>query len=168
MAILTIGGRRYEVEIRGQTVSVDGHEFAITRREDGGSILVTVGGVPYRVALPAEGERGEDGALVVQVDHRPYTVESEGTVGSTAARKATVGAAARAASTGGIKAPIAGRVLSVKVKVGDQVKQGDLLLILEARKRENEVRAPADGVVKEIAVAEGARVSEGETLVVFE
>jgi biotin carboxyl carrier protein len=51
---------------------------------------------------------------------------------------------------------------------GDTVKAGDVLLILEAMKMENEIKAPADGTVKEIPVAEGARVTEGDTLAVVE
>jgi biotin carboxyl carrier protein len=67
-----------------------------------------------------------------------------------------------------VPAPIAGRVLSVRVNVGDAVKAGDVVLILEAMKMENEIKAPADGTVKDVLVAEGARVSEGEGLIVIE
>ncbi|MCK9517763.1 MAG: biotin/lipoyl-binding protein, partial [Dehalococcoidia bacterium] len=67
-----------------------------------------------------------------------------------------------------VPAPIAGRVLSVRVNAGDEVKAGDVLLILEAMKMENEIKSPADGTVKEVLVADGARVSEGEGLVVVE
>ena len=69
---------------------------------------------------------------------------------------------------GAVTAQIAGRVLSIKVSVGQAVARGDVLLLLEAMKMENEIKAPADGVVKEIAVAEGGRVAEGEVLVVIE
>ena len=69
---------------------------------------------------------------------------------------------------GGFPAFRGGRVLSIKVKVGDRVARGDVLLLLEAMKMENEIKAPAKGVVKEILVSDGARVAEGETLVVLE
>ena len=69
---------------------------------------------------------------------------------------------------GAVTAQIAGRVLSVRVKTGDRVARGDVLLILEAMKMENEIKAGADGTVKEVLVTEGARVSEGQALVVVE
>jgi biotin carboxyl carrier protein len=67
-----------------------------------------------------------------------------------------------------VTAQIAGRVLNVRVKRGDTVGQGDILLILEAMKMENEVKAPAAGTVKEVLVAEGARVTDGQTMVIIE
>ena len=67
---------------------------------------------------------------------------------------------------GGVVAPIAGKVLRVVAKAGDTVAPGDVLLVLEAMKMENEIKATAAGTVKEILVIEGARVGEGETLVV--
>ena len=61
-----------------------------------------------------------------------------------------------------------GRVLSVKVRVGDSVAEGDLLLVLEAMKMENEIRAAMRGVVREVMVNDGARVGEGDPLVAIE
>ena len=67
-----------------------------------------------------------------------------------------------------VTAPIAGTILSVKVKVGDRVKPGDVLLILEAMKMENNIPAPKDGVVKEVHVSEGKTVKLGDLLIVIE
>ena len=53
-------------------------------------------------------------------------------------------------------------------KQGDTVASGDVLLLLEAMKMENEVKAPMDGTIKEVMVTDGQRVSEGETLIVIE
>ena len=53
------------------------------------------------------------------------------------------------------------------MKEGDAVKSGDVLIIIEAMKMENEVCAPSDGVVKQIAVSKGAMVATGDTLVVI-
>ena len=75
---------------------------------------------------------------------------------------------ARSAVKGGVTAPIAGKVLRVAVTVGATVSAGDVLIVLEAMKMENEIKAPADGAVKEILVSEGGRVSEGDTLAVIE
>ena len=63
-------------------------------------------------------------------------------------------------------AQIAGRVVSVKVKVGDTVASGDVLLLLEAMKMENEIKASSAGTVTEVRVADGQRVAEGEVMVV--
>jgi glutaconyl-CoA decarboxylase len=56
-----------------------------------------------------------------------------------------------------------GRIIRVNVKSGDSVSEGDVLLVIEAMKMENEIAAPLAGTVKEI-VAAGARVSEGDLL----
>ena len=58
-------------------------------------------------------------------------------------------------------------MLSVKVNVGDAVKAGQLLVLIEAMKMENEVLAPADGVVKQIVANKGAVVATGDTLLVI-
>ena len=64
-------------------------------------------------------------------------------------------------------APIQGSVVNLKVKVGDKVKKGDVILLIEAMKLENEVVAEFSGVVKSIAVAKGASVQNGQVLVVI-
>lgn len=63
-----------------------------------------------------------------------------------------------------VKAPMPGVILQLKVSKGSQVKKGDILLILEAMKMENEIIAPHDGVVSEIIAATGASVSTGDVL----
>jgi glutaconyl-CoA decarboxylase len=60
-----------------------------------------------------------------------------------------------------------GVVNSVKVKEGDEIKMGDVLLVLEAMKMENEIQAPVSGRVKQIPVSAGQSVNAGETLVVI-
>ena len=60
-----------------------------------------------------------------------------------------------------------GTVLDVKVAQGASVKKGDILLILEAMKMENEILAPCDGTVKQIVAAKGASVNSGDALVVI-
>jgi biotin carboxyl carrier protein len=57
-----------------------------------------------------------------------------------------------------------GKILSVKASVGQAVKKGDVVLILEAMKMENEVVAPEDGTIASIDVAVGAAVEAGDTL----
>ena len=63
-----------------------------------------------------------------------------------------------------VPAPMAGIVLSVHKNVGDAVKKGDVLVILEAMKMENEILAPADGVVKAIHVSSNESVESNQPL----
>ena len=72
-------------------------------------------------------------------------------------------------STGGatIVAPIAGKVLGVKVNVGDKVTKGQTVAVIEAMKLENEVPSTVEGVVKEIKVSNGSSVNNGDVLIVL-
>jgi acetyl-CoA carboxylase biotin carboxyl carrier protein len=67
-----------------------------------------------------------------------------------------------------VEAHITGTVWKIEVDVGDQVDEGDTVVVLESMKMEMPVEAEDPGVVKEIVVEEGQSVSEGDTLVVLE
>ena len=86
-----------------------------------------------------------------------------------AAPAAAPKAASAAPVAGGepVKAPMPGNILDVKVKVGDTVKAGTVLCVLEAMKMENEIPAPKDGKVAQVVVTKGATVGAGDTLVVL-
>lgn len=75
--------------------------------------------------------------------------------------------AATAAPAGGeqILSPMPGNILNVNVKVGDAVKKGQVLLILEAMKMENEIMAPKDGTITSVNVQNGSTVESGALLV---
>ena len=64
-----------------------------------------------------------------------------------------------------VKAPMPGNVLKINVKAGDSVKKGDVLMVLEAMKMENDICAPADGVVAAVVVNQGATVETDAVLV---
>lgn len=64
-----------------------------------------------------------------------------------------------------ITAPMPGTILKINVNTGDKVKKGQVLLILEAMKMENEIVAAADGTVASVNVAKGASVNAGDVLV---
>ena len=66
-----------------------------------------------------------------------------------------------------VKAPMPGKILEVLVKVGDQVKEDDELVMLEAMKMENPIYAPADGVVKEIKVKANDSVETEQVMIVL-
>ena len=96
------------------------------------------------------------------------TVE-EGFTGAASAPKAAAPAPAPAAPAGGegsvkVTAPMPGKILGVKASVGQAVKRGQVLVILEAMKMENEIVAPEDGTVASINVSTGDSVEPGATL----
>ena len=66
-----------------------------------------------------------------------------------------------------IESPMPGNILSVNVANGQAVKKGDVLMILEAMKMENEIIAPCDGTVASLSVAAGATVESGSLLCVI-
>lgn len=66
-----------------------------------------------------------------------------------------------------VKAPIAGKVLDVKVNVGDVVKKGQTVAIIEAMKLENEIQSGFDGKVVEIKAAKGSQVKNGDALIIL-
>ncbi len=63
-----------------------------------------------------------------------------------------------------VSAPMQGTILSVNVSVGDSVKKGDVLFVLEAMKMENEIISAFDGTVSSVGVQKGASVATGEVL----
>ena len=67
-----------------------------------------------------------------------------------------------------LKAPMPGLVIEVRVQVGDEVKKGDPVIVLEAMKMENVLKSPGDGKVKSIEVAKGTSVEKGFVLIRFE
>ena len=74
-------------------------------------------------------------------------------------------AAAAAAGTTPVNSPMPGTILDVKVAVGQAVKEGELVCILEAMKMENEIYAPCSGSVAQVLVSKGASVDTGTPLV---
>lgn len=115
--------------------------------------------------------------FIVNVNGNSYEVEVEEVGASTpsapaapkaaAAPKSAPKAAPKAAVPAGgtpVKAPMPGNILDIKVSNGAAVKKGDVLLILEAMKMENEIVAPSDGTVT-VVTTKGATVNSGDVLV---
>ncbi len=67
-----------------------------------------------------------------------------------------------------VEVPITGKILSVNVKVGDEVKEGDVICILESMKMENPMLAPVDGKIAEVSVAADQAVQPGAVIAVIE
>lgn len=106
----------------------------------------------------------------VNVNGTVYEVELEEMTGAPAAAPvaapapAPVAAAAPVAGGEKVTSPMPGTILSVNVAAGDAVKRGQVLMILEAMKMENEIMAPCDGTVTSVAAAKGAAVESGALL----
>lgn len=79
-------------------------------------------------------------------------------------------ASATAAASGNIvvHAPMPGTILDIKAAAGQPVKSGDLLLVLEAMKMENEILAPGNGTIKQVLVSKGASVSTDDILIIID
>ena len=107
----------------------------------------------------------------VTVNGTAYEIELEELTGAApVAASAPAPAPAAAAPAGGeqVASPMPGTILDVKVSQGASVKKGDVLMILEAMKMENEIMCPCDGKVASINAAKGAAVESGTLLCVIQ
>jgi len=124
---------------------------------------ITVNGQSYDVGVE---ELGGAAAFAPAASAIQAPVAAPASIPAPAAPAApapVVGAAIAGATT--VKAPMPGTVMSFKVIQGQAVKRGDVILILEAMKMENEIVAPADGSIASIRVPQGASVNTGDPLV---
>ena len=117
----------------------------------------------------------EDNIAHVEVNGTHYNVEMEKKQKAAApiarprpAAVAAKPAAKPAAAKGGVKSPLPGVILDIKVKEGDEVKKGQTIIILEAMKMENSINADRDGKIASIKVSKGESVLEGTDLVIIE
>jgi biotin carboxyl carrier protein len=159
----TIGESLYDIEIGpNNTVSINGETHSIDFRSiDGPSlfsllidnksweVLVERSGDEYRISI------GDELLLVTVYDERTRKIEK--------------GLGKVPAPTGEVtlKAPMPGLVREVTAQVGQEVKAGQGLVILEAMKMENELRAPRAGSIREIRVKPGDTVEHGQALLVL-
>ncbi len=115
---------------------------------------ITVNGTAYDVAVE------ELGAGAAPVAAAPVAAAPAAPVAAAPSAPAASGA------EGAVKvsAPMPGKILAIKANVGQALKKGDVVMVLEAMKMENEIVAPADGTVAGINVAVGDSVESGDTL----
>ncbi len=107
----------------------------------------------------------------VKVNGKVYEVEVEAVKETTETIKKTetVQASKPVSETGNkILAPIAGKVIDIRVKVGEMIRKGQTVAVIEAMKLENEIQSAYDGKVKEIVVSNGSDVRNKDVLIVLE
>lgn len=129
--------------------------------------VVTLNGKNYEV------EVAETEATVLSVTDAPVQATAPAPVAAPApaaapaAAPAPVAAAPVAGDGEKVLAPMPGTVLGVKVNVGDAVKAGDVVIVLEAMKMENDIVAPCDGTIKQILVQKTSTVNTDDVLAVI-
>jgi biotin carboxyl carrier protein len=171
-----INGKSYQVEVNeclvGSPFKVKvndkTHEVLLEQELNETNFTLKVDKESYLVELPVF----QRNALVsAKVNNMPFNVEIKSSIPKiSAVSHAILIETPKSAKTiveGAVIAPMAGKIVSVKVKKGDQVKVGAVLCVLEAMKMENEIAAPRSGAVQEILVQEGKPVSEGDALIVL-
>ena len=141
--------KTYKFKING-----NGYEVAINSVE-GQTASVTVNGTPYTVEL--------EEAPAAPVQAAP--VQSAPVQAATAAAPAPAAAPAASGAGKAVTSPLPGVIIAVKVNVGDKVKAGQEVAVLEAMKMENSIEATQDGTVTAINVAKGDSVLEGAPIV---
>lgn len=136
----------------------------------------TINGTQYQVEIVKEGET----EVELTVNGSPYTVGVEKPVVEepvkvkrpaaapvTATGAPVLGQKKNTSGAGAVKSPLPGVILDINVQVGDTVKVGDRLLLLEAMKMENTIASDVAGKVLEIKVTKGESVMEGADLIII-
>ncbi len=161
-----------------------GDEVCIELRQEGGRTFVRRDGAGLWRDVKLE-RIGESGLYLLMVDSHPielYLERRRGgaivTIGShifdysvapwRPASTRTARSAARGTGPVGVTAPMTGSIIEVRCVPGDVVRSGQVLVVIESMKMNNELRAPASGRVKSVPVEAGQRVSAGDLLVGLE
>ncbi len=160
--IVSLEDESFEIVLHdGEEIVVDGEPHTVNIENAGGTSLYSllVDNSSYEVHV----EEREGTYRVLLLGQRyDIRVEDEGTRRVSRARKA---AQPSEDAVIVLKSPIPGLIFDVLVTEGQPVKQGDILVIVEAMKMENELRAPRDGVVKATFIVPGDSVDKGQPLV---
>jgi pyruvate carboxylase subunit B len=161
------------LEIDGETVDFDvtreGEEILVTRNgvthratveQSGETYRVTIDGATFELGRDGEEPRGVGG------EHMTLTRESMAhEIGWVARKTSAHSADLEEASDGDVHPLMPGGIIEVNVQAGDVVHEGDVLLVLEAMKMQNEVAAPVSGTVTEVNVQAGDNVDRGTVMV---
>lgn len=148
--------KEYNFKINGNDYSV-----SINKVEDG-CAEVTVNGTEFQVEFESDAPAKPKSKIVQVAPDLKAVAAAASTV------KPAVAKPVSASGGSVIKSPLPGVILDLKVAVGDTIKTGQRLLILEAMKMENNIDSDRDGVIKAINVNKGDSVLEGDVLITIE
>ena len=162
-----LNGQVYDVQVEKNggdyRVAVGDSSYNITVKEEGLSINGEL------VPMKFEGSMDEGAQIIIQDRTMQARVESLLELEKVEAVAEDSSAASTSKEQQGIiTAPMPGKIISVKAKVGDKVSPDTLICVLEAMKMENEILSGVGGTVKEIKVKPGETVEGGKTLVLVE
>ncbi|MCH1979543.1 pyruvate carboxylase subunit B [Lawsonibacter sp. OA9] len=133
-----------------------------------GTFTITIDGKPFQVAVErADGAAPAAPVAAAPVIAAPVAAPVAAPAAAPAPAPAPAPAAAVAAGETAVKSPMPGNIFKVECSVGQSVKAGDVLVVLEAMKMEIEVSAPVDGTVKAVSAAVGTAVNTDDLLVVL-
>ena len=144
--------KNFKFKINGTEYSVDINEV------EGQEINLDVNGTPYKVTVDKELKQKQ---VVMTTRTAPRVSAAPGGAVQTSAPAATASKGSK------VTTPLPGTILDVFVNVGDKVKEGQTVVLLEAMKMENNIEADCAGTVKEVKVRKGDSVLEGDVLVVI-
>jgi biotin carboxyl carrier protein len=156
---LTLEDTAYPVVIDGDTITVNGRPFIVEVTDDG---TVLVDGIAYDVSL--EGET----AFVGGERHAMQVSGLALTVAAPMPTISSVASAAIEAGSGAVLAIMPGKIIRVTVEVGQSVKEGESVCVLEAMKMENELHTRQSGIVRAVHVKPGDDVEKDQVLVEIE
>ena len=153
---------------------INGNEYSVAIIDlEGNTAAVEVNGVSYKVDILTEGFT----AAPARPAAKPATPAAPAAPAPAAAKPAApqpiapaTAPAAEPAPAGkgtAVQSPLPGVILDIKVAVGDTVKAGQTVAILEAMKMENSINAECDGVITAIKVAKGDNILEGSDIVII-
>ena len=129
---------------------------------------ITVNGQTYEVFVEEAGVVASAPVAAPVVSQPVATAAPAAAPAAPAAPAASAAPAAPAASgsegANKVTAPMPGTILDVKVSVGQSIKKGDVVCVLEAMKMENDIPAPCDGVVASISVSKGSSVNANDVI----
>jgi biotin carboxyl carrier protein len=162
---VTIAGKQHEVNIDGDSVTLDGVSIRAHAEDLQGTpiTIVTIGNEVHRVVAKRGAEKGQ---LTLSVNGHRVAAEALDDRSHTI-RKLT-GASAKPKGPAHLHAPMPGLIVRINVAAGDSVAAGQGLVVMEAMKMENELRATAAGKVKRVAVKTGSAVEKGAILLEME
>jgi len=129
--------------------------------------IVKIGSKEYEVEVE-KGQANIVKTTTITEQTAPVTTTVASPAAPAVSAVTTTTASAVPAEGEAIKAPMPGMIVDIKVNNGSSVKKGDILVVLEAMKMENELVAPIDGIVAQVLVAKGASVATNDVLIIIQ